>query len=106
MTAMRGTHVCLLAIACAACFGVARAQSTHKMTKADFDKAMKDYSNWGRWGKSDQLGAINWADLGDRMRYILELFRSRQQDQRLFEPPFNAIQTASIAASVEPDGEL
>ncbi len=35
------------------------AQPNHKMTKADFDRAMKDLSNWGRWGKDDQLGAVN-----------------------------------------------
>ena len=28
-------------------------------TKADFEGAMKDLSNWGRWGKSDELGALN-----------------------------------------------
>src|ERR1043165_5370153 len=28
-------------------------------TKADFDLWMKEVSNWGRWGKDDQLGALN-----------------------------------------------
>jgi kynurenine formamidase len=28
-------------------------------TKADVDRWMKEVSNWGRWGKDDQLGAIN-----------------------------------------------
>src|ERR1043165_9264863 len=28
-------------------------------TKADFDRWMKELSNWGRWGKEDQLGALN-----------------------------------------------
>jgi kynurenine formamidase len=27
--------------------------------KNDFDKLMKSLSNWGRWGKDDQLGALN-----------------------------------------------
>jgi kynurenine formamidase len=35
------------------------AQSNHKMTKADFDRSMQELSNWGRWGKDDQLGALN-----------------------------------------------
>src|ERR1700730_13980365 len=35
------------------------AQSNHKMTKADFERSMKELSNWGRWGKDDQLGALN-----------------------------------------------
>jgi len=30
-----------------------------KLTKADIDRMMTELSNWGRWGKDDQLGAIN-----------------------------------------------
>ena len=29
------------------------------ITPAEFDRWMKERSNWGRWGKDDQLGAIN-----------------------------------------------
>jgi kynurenine formamidase len=29
------------------------------VTKAQVDKWMKDLSNWGRWGKDDQLGTMN-----------------------------------------------
>jgi kynurenine formamidase len=29
------------------------------LTKADFDAMMKSLSNWGRWGKQDQRGAVN-----------------------------------------------
>jgi kynurenine formamidase len=29
------------------------------VTKADVDRWMTELSNWGRWGKEDQLGAIN-----------------------------------------------
>ena len=35
------------------------AQSDHKMTKADVDRWMTELSNWGRWGKDDQLGTLN-----------------------------------------------
>jgi hypothetical protein len=31
----------------------------HKMTKADVDRLMTELSNWGRWGKDDQLGTLN-----------------------------------------------
>ena len=34
-------------------------EKTQKLTKADIDKWMTELSNWGRWGKDDQLGAIN-----------------------------------------------
>ncbi len=30
-----------------------------KLTKEDIDRWMTELSNWGRWGKDDQLGAIN-----------------------------------------------
>ncbi|HTG14759.1 MAG TPA: cyclase family protein, partial [Blastocatellia bacterium] len=36
-----------------------RAGAQHKLTKADIDRMMTELSNWGRWGKEDQLGAIN-----------------------------------------------
>lgn len=35
------------------------AQTDHKMTKADVDRWMTELSNWGRWGKEDQLGTLN-----------------------------------------------
>jgi kynurenine formamidase len=39
---------------------LAPAQSDpHKMTKADIDRWMTELSNWGRWGKDDQLGTLN-----------------------------------------------
>jgi hypothetical protein len=28
-------------------------------SKAEFEQMMKDLSNWGRWGKDDQLGTVN-----------------------------------------------
>jgi kynurenine formamidase len=30
-----------------------------QLTKADIDRWMTELSNWGRWGKDDQLGALN-----------------------------------------------
>ena len=30
-----------------------------RVTEAELDKWMKELSNWGRWGKDDQLGAVN-----------------------------------------------
>src|SRR5712691_5494881 len=37
----------------------AQATSNHDATREDFDQLMKQLSNWGRWGKDDQLGAVN-----------------------------------------------
>ena len=34
-------------------------QSKSKVTGADVERWMKELSNWGRWGKEDQLGTLN-----------------------------------------------
>ena len=42
--------------------GVLRSQeagSNHHVTKADIERWKKELSNWGRWGKDDQIGALN-----------------------------------------------
>jgi kynurenine formamidase len=31
----------------------------HKLAKSDIDRMMTELSSWGRWGREDQLGAIN-----------------------------------------------
>jgi len=51
-------------------------------------------------------GARNWTSLSDRMRFIFELFRSRQQDQSLYEPPFSDAQVQAMRAGVMPEGPL
>src|SRR5580700_5337580 len=38
---------------------LAPAQSSHKVTAAMVDQWMTELSNWGRWGKQDQMGAVN-----------------------------------------------
>src|ERR1700730_6062944 len=35
------------------------ATDSHHVTKADVDRWMNELSNWGRWGKDDQMGAAN-----------------------------------------------
>jgi hypothetical protein len=35
------------------------AQTSHTATKADFERWMKQLSNWNRWGKDDQKGTVN-----------------------------------------------
>src|SRR4030095_6362549 len=39
--------------------GQSGSSSGKKLTKSDVDAMMKELSNWGRWGKDDQLGAMN-----------------------------------------------
>jgi len=33
--------------------------SNHNVTTADYEKWKKDLSNWGRWGKEDEIGTLN-----------------------------------------------
>src|SRR5881396_830313 len=35
------------------------AGSGHAVTVAQYERWKKDLSNWGRWGKDDQIGALN-----------------------------------------------
>jgi kynurenine formamidase len=51
----------LIAAFCAVSLRADQAQtaSNHNATRADFDRLMKELSNWGRWGKDDQMGAVN-----------------------------------------------
>ncbi|MCC6555072.1 MAG: hypothetical protein IT372_19055 [Polyangiaceae bacterium] len=50
--------------------------------------------------------AGDWADLGDRMNFIVDLFRSRQRDARLYRAPFSPAQLAAIRAGRVPPGPL
>ena len=38
-------------------FAQTKAAMSHKITSAQFDQMVKDLSNWGRWGKTDEKGA-------------------------------------------------
>jgi hypothetical protein len=55
---------------------------------------------------ADESGAVDWADIPERMHFILTLFRARQQDSRLFEQPFSEAQRRDIAAGHMPRGAL
>lgn len=48
-----------LVIVIAVAHGDLVAQGKHQMTQADVEKQIEELSNWGRWGKDDQLGALN-----------------------------------------------
>lgn len=50
--------------------------------------------------------ANDWARLDDRMNYIVDLFRSRQRDRALRQPPFSARQVAAIRDFHCPYGPL
>jgi kynurenine formamidase len=63
MMQFRRTTALIIVVFCTAlCSGVrlfAQAAQNQPATQADFEHLMKDLSNWGRWGKDDQMGAVN-----------------------------------------------
>ena len=60
------------------------------------------------FGESFALGtgADDWTQLSQRMRYILEMFRSRQQDRRLLQQVFTAEQVKVMKSGKVPTGPL
>jgi len=50
--------------------------------------------------------AGNWANLEDRMNFIVDFFRSHQQNPALFEPPFLPEQEEAMRAGRVPGGKL
>lgn len=50
--------------------------------------------------------AVNWTVLGERMKFIGELFRVSQRDKTWFEPPFEPEQRTEIEAGRVPTGKL
>jgi len=50
--------------------------------------------------------ANDWADLADRMGFIVALFRKRQQDLDLFKPPFPPDREQQILQGLIPAEEL
>ncbi len=56
----RGALLLLLSgLATMAILPEVHAQSAAPVTRAEFDSWMKEISNWGRWGKEDELGTLN-----------------------------------------------
>lgn len=53
-----------------------------------------------------ESGAVDWADLPERLHYIMDLFRCFQEKADLFDPPFAAAQVAEFTAGRLPGGHL
>jgi hypothetical protein len=51
-------------------------------------------------------GARNWTNLGNRMAFIADLFRSRQCTTSMFDPPFNPTQVEMFRGGRIPTGPL
>ena len=62
MKTFAGTLFALLILALAAGKLLSQAAApapAHVVTPAEYERWKKDLSNWGRWGKDDQIGALN-----------------------------------------------
>jgi hypothetical protein len=51
-------------------------------------------------------GAIDWANLPDRLHFIIDLFRCYQESQDLFVPPYTQEQVEALKAGRLPGGRL
>jgi hypothetical protein len=54
----------------------------------------------------DDCGALDWSDFGQRMHYIVHLFRAFHLDEQLSQPPFRPGQVEDFSRGVIPEGEL
>ncbi|MBW7881633.1 MAG: hypothetical protein H3C34_03175 [Caldilineaceae bacterium] len=53
-----------------------------------------------------ESGAMDWADLPERLHFIVDLFRCYQAWPPLFQPPFSPQQVAALKAGRRPGGQL
>lgn len=53
-----------------------------------------------------ETGAVDWANLPDRLHFIIDLFRCYQESKDLFDPPFTADQVTAIINGHPPGGRL
>ena len=54
----------------------------------------------------NQTGALDWADLTERMHFIADMFRCYQEEKELFNAAFSIEQQAALEAGKIPDGRL
>ncbi len=53
-----------------------------------------------------ESGAVDWANLPERLHYIVDLFRCFQETVHLFDPPFTEAQIIAIKSGRLPTGRL
>jgi hypothetical protein len=69
--------------------------------------AVAVYRKWDLTdGSGRPAGAQDWAVLGQRMNFIVNLFRGRQRDPSLAASPFTDVQLAAMREGRVPDGPL
>jgi len=80
-------------------------------TEADFRRAMKELSNWGRWGDQDELGAANLITLAKRKQALslaregrtISLAHDVPQEKAVDTPTFLERSVVTVAPNVSLD---
>jgi hypothetical protein len=75
-----------------------------KLTDSELEELLREYEPRG--AVCDNCGADDWADLRQRMHYIIHLFRAFHLRAAEFPSPFSAAQTKLILAGLLPEGSL
>lgn len=82
--------------------------NSRRLTKADIDRWMTELSNWNRWGKDDQMGAINLITPAKRKQaaalvregYSVSLARDTEKEKAVDNPqPFGHSMTWTGAST-------
>lgn len=88
----------------------ASAQAPRTVTQADVDKWMTELSNWGRWGKADQMGTVNLITAAKRKQaaalvrdgVTISLARTIETEKAVDNgSPFGHVMTATGAQPLE-----
>src|SRR5258707_798645 len=67
---MTSRLVVMVAIVAAISFGGTAQESRAPRNAAEFDELFRTVSNWGRWGKEDQLGSANLVTLAKKKQAV------------------------------------
>lgn len=82
------------------------------VTTADFDRWMKELSNWGRWGKADELGTLNLITPASRVaaaKLVREGFAvslSRHADKEKAADNSRPFVHEMLSSSEKPNAEI
>ena len=73
----------------------------HEISNADLMALLDEWDPTGGTGRGSAAG--DWADIYDRMGYIVNLFRSRQRQPQLTRPPFSRLELAKMRNGAVPE---
>lgn len=98
----------LLGVAVLVVLSATAQNNSRRLTKAEIDRWMTELSNWNRWGKDDQMGAINLITPAKRKQaaalvregYSVSLARNTEKEKAVDNPqPFGHSMTWTGAST-------